>query len=151
MLNILVRILSSSGYKHYEISNFAKEGFESKHNLTYWNNDYYYGFGLGAHGYMHGLRYQNTRSLNNYLEHKFVLEENILSKTQIMENELMLGLRKTEGINLSDFFDKYELNLQDVFPVKPLLKTKELIYKNGYIFINPDKLYIMNEILLKLI
>ena len=151
MYEYLVKKLKASGYNHYEISNFAKEGFESKHNLTYWNNEYYYGFGLGAHGYMHGLRYQNTKSLSNYLEHKFVLEENILSKTQIMENELMLGLRKVQGISLSEFFNKYELNLQDVFPIKPLLKSKDLIYKNGYIFINPDKLYIMNEILLKLI
>jgi len=68
-----------------------------------------------------------------------------------MENELMLGLRKINGINLEEFYDKYEVNIQDAFPVKPLLKNKDLMYKNGYIFINPDKLYIMNEILLKLI
>lgn len=151
MYEYIVKKLTSKGYQHYEISNFAKEGYESKHNLTYWNNKYYYGFGLSAHGYIHGFRYENTRSLQDYLKKDFVLEENILSKREIMENELMLGLRKIEGINLNDFFDKYELNLQDVFPIKPLLKSKDLIYKNGYIFINPDKLYIMNEILLKLI
>ena len=151
MYEYIVKKLTSSGYKHYEISNFAKEGYESIHNLTYWNNEYYYGFGLGAHGYMHGLRYQNTRSLNNYLENKYVLEENILSKKEIMENEVMLGFRKTEGINLEEFFNKYEVNLQDVFPIKALLKSKDLIFKDGNIFINPDKLYIMNEILLKLI
>ena len=63
----------------------------------------------------------------------------------------MLGLRKIKGINLSDFFNKYEVNMQNVFPIKPLIKNKDLIYKDGYIFINPEKLYIMNEILLKLI
>ncbi len=151
MYEYIVKKLTAAGYNHYEVSNFARKGYESKHNLTYWNNEYYYGFGLGAHGYMHGMRYENTRSLNNYLEGKYILEENILSKTEIMENELMLGLRKMEGINLSEFFDKFELNLQDVFPIKPLLKSKDLIYKDGYVFINPDKIYVMNEILLKLI
>lgn len=63
----------------------------------------------------------------------------------------MLGLRKMEGINLQEFYDKYEVNIQDVFPVKPLIKNKDLIYKNGYLFINPEKIYVMNEILLKLI
>ena len=151
MYEYICKKLKSCGYEHYEISNFARPGYESRHNLTYWNNEYYYGFGLGAHGYIHGLRYQNTRHLQDYLTKEYVLEENILSKKEIMENELMLGLRKVEGINVALFFEKYQENIQDVFPIKPLLKTKELIYKNGYIFVNPDKLYIMNAILLKLI
>lgn len=151
MYDYIVKKLTSKEYNHYEVSNFAKVGFQSKHNLTYWNNDYYYGFGLGAHGYVHGLRYQNTKNFNDYLKKNYILEENILSKQDIMENEIMLGLRKTKGINLSEFFKKYNENLQDVFNIKPLLKSKELIYKDGNIFINPKMLYVMNEILLKLI
>ena len=69
----------------------------------------------------------------------------------MMEYEVILGLRMLKGISIQTFFDKYETNIQDVFPVKPLLKSKELIYKNGYIFINPEKIYLMNEILLKLV
>ena len=68
-----------------------------------------------------------------------------------MEDEVMLGLRKIKGINVEEFYEKYNVNIQDVFPVKPLLKNKELVYKNGYLFINKDKIYVMNEILLKLI
>lgn len=151
MYDYIVKKLASKGYNHYEISNFAKEDFESRHNLTYWNNDYYYGFGLSAHGYVHGLRYQNTRNFKEYLNKNYILEENILSKQDIMDNEIMLGFRKTKGIKLSDFFEKYEENLQDIYNVQPLLKSKELIYKNGYIYINPKYLYVMNEILLKLI
>lgn len=151
MYEYIVKKLTNNNYNHYEISNFAKKGYESRHNLTYWNNEYYYGFGLGAHGYVHGVRYENTRSFHDYLNGNYILEENILSKQQIMENELMLGLRKTKGINLNEFFNKYDINLQDVFDIKPLLKTKYLIYKNGNIFVNPSKLYVMNEILLKLI
>lgn len=151
MYEYIVKKLTNNNYNHYEISNFAKKGYESRHNLTYWNNEYYYGFGLGAHGYVHGVRYENTRSFHDYLNGNYILEENILSKQQIMENELMLGLRKTKGINLNEFFNKYDINLQDVFDIKPLLKSKDLIYKDGNIFINPSKLYVMNEILLKLI
>ena len=151
MYEYIVKKLTNNNYNNYEISNFAKKGYESRHNLTYWNNEYYYGFGLGAHGYVHGVRYENTRSFHDYLNGNYILEENILSKQQIMENELMLGLRKTKGINLNEFFNKYDINLQDVFDIKPLLKTKDLIYKNGNIFVNPSKLYVMNEILLKLI
>ena len=151
MYEYIVKKLTNNNYNHYEISNFAKKGYESRHNLTYWNNEYYYGFGLGAHGYVHGVRYENTRSFHDYLNGNYILEENILSKQQIMENELMLGLRKKKGINLNEFFNKYDINLQDVFDIKPLLKTKDLIYKNGNIFVNPSKLYVMNEILLKLI
>ena len=138
-------------YTHYEVSNFAKEGFESKHNMAYWLNEEYYGFGLGASGYINGFRYENTHNLDDYIEGKYHKEESLLSNEEIMEYEVILGLRMLKGINLQNFFDKYGVNIQDVFPVKPLLKSKELIYKDGYLFINPDKIYVMNEILLKLV
>lgn len=138
-------------YTHYEVSNFAKEGFESKHNMAYWLNEEYYGFGLGASGYINGFRYENTHNLNDYLEGEYHKEESLLSNEEIMEYEVILGLRMLKGINLQTFFDKYGVNIQDVFPVKPLLKSKELIYKDGHLFINPNKIYVMNEILLKLV
>ncbi len=143
--------LEKTGFNHYEVSNFALPGYESKHNLCYWNNQEYYGFGLGASGYIKGFRYENTKSFSKYLEGNYKENEHLVSKVEMMENELMLALRKMKGINLQEFFDKYEVNLQDVFPVKPLIKNKELIYKDGYIFINPKYIYVMNEILLKLI
>lgn len=143
--------LKKSGYDHYEISNFAKKGYASRHNLQYWNNQEYYGFGLGASGFIKGFRYENTRSLDEYLKDNYKDQEHLVSTQEMMENEVMLGLRKIKGINLQEFFDKYEVNLQDVFPVKPLIRNKELIYKDGYIFINPKYIYVMNEILLKLI
>ena len=66
MYKIICNFLKEKGFKHYEISNFAKEGYESKHNLVYWNNEHYYGFGLGASGYISNIRYNNTRNLNEY-------------------------------------------------------------------------------------
>ena len=151
MYEYICQKLKKSGYKHYEVSNFAKEGYESKHNLTYWNNLEYYGFGCGASGYIGGVRYDNTRSLSNYLKGDFNSSEELLSKDKIMEYELILGLRKLEGIKLEDFYKKFGVNMQNVFPVKPLLRNGDLIYQNGYIKINPQKIYIMNEILLKLV
>ena len=143
--------LKKAGYNHYEVSNFAKPGYESKHNLGYWNNEEYYGFGCGASGYLAGVRYDNTRSLTNYLKGDIKSTEQLLSKEMIMEYELILGFRKLEGIQLKSFYDKYQINMQDVFPLKPLIKNGDLVYKDGFVKINPKKIYIMNEILLKLV
>lgn len=151
MYEYICKKLVKYGYNHYEVSNFAKEGFESKHNLTYWNNNEYYGFGCGASGYLSGVRYDNTRSLSTYLKKEFTSTENLISKEAKMEYEVILGLRKTKGINIKEFYKKYNVNIQDVFPIKPLLKSEELIYKNDYIYINPKYLYVMNEILVKLV
>ncbi len=151
LYNVICKKLKKKGYIHYEVSNFAKKGYESRHNLTYWNNLEYYGFGLGASGFIEAIRYENTKSLTEYLKGNFVSSKSLMSKVDNMENELILGLRKLEGVNLNDFFAKYEENMQNIFPIKPLIKSGDLIYKNGYVYINPKKLYVMNEILIKLI
>lgn len=151
MFNYIRKKLKRKKYSHYEISNFALDGKESIHNLTYWNNEEYYGFGLGSHGYIDGIRYENTKNFKKYTEDNYVAKQEIVGIKEKQENELMLGFRKIKGINLIEFYNKYKVNMQDVFPIKTLIKNKDLIYKNGYVFINPDKLYIMNEILLKMI
>ncbi len=150
MYDYICKRLKKSGYKHYEISNFAVSSYESKHNLRYWNNEEYYGFGLGASGYTMGLRYDNTKSLTKYLNGITKVNSSLVSKREMMENELMLGLRKIDGINLKKFYNKYGINIQYEFPIEKLLATKELVFKKGYLFIPSDKLYIMNEILIKL-
>ncbi len=151
MYDYIVSRLESKKYLRYEISNFSKKGKESRHNLNYWNNLEYYGFGLGASGYIASVRYENTRSLTDYLNGKYVLKQELLTKEVSMDNELMLGLRKIEGINLQNFYDKYDVNLQEVYDIKELLKNNDLIYDKGYLYINKDELYIMNEILIKIL
>lgn len=151
MYETICKTLKKAGYNHYEVSNFAKKGYESKHNLTYWNNEEYYGFGVGASGYYAAVRYENTKSLTEYLKGNIVSSKALMSKVDNMENELILGFRKLEGINLEKFFDKFEENMQNIFPIKPLIKSGDLIYKDGWVYINPEKLYVMNEILIKLI
>ena len=151
MYEYICKKLKRKGFKHYEVSNFALDGFESLHNLTYWNNEEYYGFGLGASGFLENVRYENTKNLTKYLNEEWTREQTILSKQDFMDNELMLGLRKIQGINIQEFNKKYDINIEDVYPINTLVKNKDLIHKKGYIFINPRKLYLMNEILLKLI
>ena len=143
------KVLTSNGYKQYEISNYAKEGYESKHNLVYWNNDNYYGFGLGASGYVDNIRYDNTRSLNKYLNGNYILEKHKLDKKETIQNEFILGFRKIEGININKFKEKYNLNPLDIAIVKKQLKNNLLILENNYLKINPKYLYVSNEILLE--
>ena len=151
MYELICDKLDNKMYVHYEVSNFAKRGKESRHNLTYWNNEEYYGFGLGASGYRHGVRYENTRSITKYFKGEYVKNEELLSKEDKMYNELMLGFRKMEGINLREFFLKYEINMQEAFDLREVLKEKELLVDGEYIYVNPEYIYVMNEILIKII
>ena len=143
--------LKNKGYYQYEVSNFSKKGYESLHNLNYWNNSEYYGFGLGASGYIGNVRYTNTKNLTKYLNGNFSGTEEILSKDDVMTNEIMLGFRKLQGINLQEFYNKYGVNLQEVFNIQKYLDSKDIIYKDGYLAINPKKIYVMNEILIHII
>ena len=149
MYQYIVNTLGSRN--HYEVSNFAIKGYESIHNLGYWNNEEYYGFGLGASGYIDKIRYTNTKNLKDYLLGKYVKTKEIIGEKENMDYEIMLGLRKCQGINLTDFYQKFGKNLEDVYDIKVLLKSKELIKKKGYVYINPIYIYVMNEIILKII
>lgn len=152
MYNYICDTLKKEGFKHYELSNFAKDGYESKHNLTYWNNKEYYGFGLSASGYVDSVRYTNTRSLKKYISGKYYrIENNLLSKTEKMENEMILGLRKINGVKKDDFKVKYGLDIEEVFKIDNLLKQNLLIDDGINIYINPKYLYIQNSILINFI
>ncbi len=151
MYKYICNTLKKHGFNHYEVSNFARPTYESKHNLGYWANQEYYGFGLGAHGFTNELRYENTRSFNTYLKDKYRFTELIVSKKEDMENFIILGLRKLKGIDIEEFFNKYKINIQDAFNITPLLKDGSLEMDGKYIKINEDKIYVMNEILNKIL
>ena len=85
MYNLIRKTLKENGYEHYEISNFAKKGYESKHNLTYWNNEQYYGFGMGASSYIDNKRITNTKSITKYLNNQYRLEVEIVDLNSKME------------------------------------------------------------------
>ena len=151
MYNLICNKLNKNGYNHYEISNFSKEGYESKHNLTYWNNNEYYGFGLGASGYVNSVRYDNTRSFNNYISNKYIKESYKLSKEETIQNEFILGLRKINGIDKELFKLKYNIDIHDIDKVNKLLKENKLLENKKNIYINPEYIYVSNDILVEFI
>jgi len=151
MYNTIIDKLKSNGYKHYEISNFAKEGYESRHNLTYWNNNEYYGFGLGASGYINNVRYDNTKSINEYFKGNYLLDKHELDIKETIENEFILGLRKIDGINKEKFYNKYKINIESIDIVKKLLKEDKLLENEKNIYINPKYIYVSNDILIEFI
>lgn len=143
--------LLDKGYKHIEISNYAKDGYKPVHNLVYWNNEEYYGFGAGASGYLGSVRYSNTRNVFKYIKGNYnYLVEN-LSNYDIIENEMILGLRKIEGVNKRLFYQKYNKRIDDYFDIDSLVAKGLLKDENDYIFIPSDKLYVSNSILINFI
>ncbi len=108
------KMLKRNGYNHYEISNFAKNNFESRHNLDCWNQEEYIGFGLAAHSYLENKRFSNTNNLNKYINCKNFNDITILHEEQSREEKakefMMLGLRKIEGISISEFERKFRIN-----------------------------------------
>ena len=134
-------------YNHYEISNYAKEGYESKHNLTYWNNEEYYGFGVGAASYINNKRILNSKDIISYFNKEYKTYEEELTTEDKISYELILGFRKTKGINMDEFFKKYNIDIKELYNIKDLINDNKLVIKDGYISINEEYLYIENEIL----
>lgn len=150
MYNYIEKTLESNGYIHYEVSNYARKGYVSKHNLVYWNNDYYYGFGLSSTSYLNNERIVNTKNLTKYLNGEYLGSTEYEDKSIRIENEVMLGLRKLEGINLDTFKNKYNISLFDVYDVDNLIKQGYLEIVDNYLRIKKDYIYIMNEILYRI-
>ncbi|WP_188453608.1 radical SAM family heme chaperone HemW [Virgibacillus oceani] len=145
MYDLLRRTMKQNGIEQYEISNFAKPGYESKHNLTYWNNDYYYGFGAGAHGYLPGKRTGNIRPLPAYVKQAMENGKPILSTEKIgfkenIEEELFLGLRKLAGINKTVFKHKFGFELDSLYEQQ----ISKLVQK-GWLQNNADSVHLTDQ------
>ena len=119
MFEYIIAELERAGFVHYEISNFSKQGFESRHNLMYWDNAEYYGIGAGASGYVDGVRYKNHGPIRHYLkaveEGSARINEEHLSQREQMEEEMFLGLRKKSGISMARFEEKFERSFQGLY------------------------------------
>jgi len=100
-------LLCKHGYNHYEISNFAKKGYESLHNLTYWKDERYYGCGLGASGFVNNIRYTNTRSISEYNAGKRISEKEEITVNDDKEYYIMLNLRTMFGISYKDYQERF--------------------------------------------
>ena len=111
MFEYIIAELERAGFEHYEISNFSKPSFESRHNLMYWDNAEYYGIGAGASGYVNGVRYKNHGPIRHYLsaveEGNARITEEHLSQKEQMEEEMFLGRRKKSGVSMARFEEKF--------------------------------------------
>ncbi|MBR0605768.1 oxygen-independent coproporphyrinogen III oxidase [Bacillus safensis] len=136
MYELVMDEMERHGLKQYEISNYAKPGFESQHNLTYWSNEDYFGFGAGAHGYVDGIRNVNAGPVKHYLElidqTGFPYKEtHQVTRAEQIEEEMFLGLRKIEGVKSADFQAKYGAAPEALFStVLEDLEEKGLIVKD---------------------
>lgn len=145
-----VNFLKKEGFSHYEISNFSKTGYESRHNLNYWNNENYYGFGAAASGYENNIRYTNQDNIEKYIQNpKLKIFKAEVSDSEKLEEEIFLGLRRTNGIDIGllnqkfciDFEDKYKHIIDKYTLSKHLIKTE-----NGY-KLTLDGILLSNNIL----
>lgn len=132
-------VLEENEYIHYEISNFAKKGYESKHNLNCWNQKPYLGFGLAAHSYYNKTRYSNVSNFDKYgVEPKIIHE--IQTKQDEQKEYMMLGLRKIDGVSIADFKNKFVEN-----PIYIFRKELDKLVKEDLLEIDEDKIKLTNK------
>ena len=119
MFEYIIAELGKAGFEHYEISNFSKPGFESRHNLMYWDNAEYYGIGAGASGYVDGVRYKNHGPIRHDLEAVKAgdarVQEEVLTLKEQMEEEMFLGLRKKSGVSKKRFEEKFGISFEEQY------------------------------------
>ena len=133
MYHMAKDMLTSYGYGHYEISNFAKAGFECLHNLTYWKAEEYAGLGAGAHSYLDSVRFNNVYSVENYIDCITrgtlpVEDEHPLDAEEKMSEFMMLGFRLIGGISLTEFMQRFGSDVYALFGNKiKMLENKGLI------------------------
>ena len=151
MYEYICNKLKSNNYIHYEISNFCRKGYESIHNMCYWKNKEYYGFGLGASSYIDDRRIINTKYLSRYINNNYIDSYEELSIKDRQEYEIILNLRIKDGIDLDEFYNKYNIKLEDIYNYFDLVKEGLLELNNNHLYINEDKWYISNSIIVKLL
>ncbi len=153
MYELVMRKMEEAGIGQYEISNYAKKGYESKHNLTYWNNEEYFGLGAGAHGYINGERTVNAGPVKHYIDlieqsgfpYK---EKHRVTKNEQIEEEMFLGLRKTAGVDKEHFFQKYGRTVDDLFPkvLRSLEETGLIVNTSNNVFLTHNGKMLGNEV-----
>ena len=142
--DIVDKTLKENGFVHYEVSNWAKPGHMSEHNLTYWRNEEYYGVGLGASGYIKDIRYKNTVNLSQYLKRAFVSEKEKVSPRDKITYQIMLNLRTIEGLDMS-FVKGKELVVDE------LIQQGLLVKENDRLIPTYEGMMILDHVILSLL
>lgn len=149
--------LEKNGYRRYEISNFAREGEESRHNLLYWHMEEYFGAGASAHSFMNGKRFYNKSDLSKYLQGfhsgngKEIAEDTLHSLEERKDEAVMLALRTSEGLCLSDFRNRFGADFFEAYQKGFEAAKKYLIVEKDRIFIKKDYLLLENSVLSSLL
>lgn len=156
MYALVMERMAKAGREHYEISNYAKPGYQSQHNLAYWRNENYFGFGAGAHGYIEGKRYSNNGPIQHYLEplrkkESPILYQKELTPLNVIEEELMLGLRKMKGVNRSHFQQKFNEPVEKYYAdeIESLIKRELLMVEDDFLRLTQKGKYLGNEVFQK--
>ena len=144
-------ILKEAGFNRYEISNYAKEGYECRHNVRYWVRENYLGLGLGASSMVENTRFKNTEWLDEYLlENKYMEKTEVqnLTPNECMEEFMFLGLRMTKGISKKAFLETFGVAVETVYrEVLERLKEQKLIAEEGdLIFLTEYGLDVSNRV-----
>lgn len=148
------REFSKHGYHQYEISNFAKDGYECRHNLKYWNCEEYIGLGVAAHSYCDDIRYFNTSSLERYMQGEYIEEKtDKLSDDDKIKEFIIMGLRKTEGISKTEFQKRFNADVCELFGEQiERFKTLKLMEENGdFLRLTFDGINVSNSVLCEFI
>ncbi len=144
----------SQGYEHYEISNFARKGRRSRHNLHTWQGREYLGLGVAAHGYIEGVRYGNSRDLKAFLAGEDITESRVTVTVQdAAEEAVMLGLRLSDGIDLQTLTQKYPLKLTDEFNAicRSFVHAGLMICEDGGIALTEKGFLVSNQLIVSLL
>lgn len=157
--NQIFTYLHNNNYDRYEISNFAIKGYESYHNLITWNNNHYLACGVSGSYYIDNIRYTNIKSVKDYIKYinnneydKIIGEKVLLNDKDIMDEYLILGLRKNDGVNIDEFNLRYNKNIFNVYPnINKLIQEDIFEIKDGNLMIKYDKIYLENAILNKIL
>ena len=149
----IVSFLREHGYERYEISNFARNGKYSRHNLTYWHDEEYYGCGLGASGYVSGVRYENTKSLPEYLKGNFISSKEIVGEKELEEYFLLTNLRLENGFLKADYKAQFGFDFEEKYNSKifNFSLSKYFDFTNDRVRLTDEGLILMDFILLKLL
>ena len=153
MYNFILDFLRKHGFNRYEVSNFAKKGNESKHNLTYWRNEKYYGIGVGASGYINNIRYRNLGNLSKYIKGLREKDEEILNLDDERKYFLITNLRLEEGFDIETYNKKFKKDFLNDYKneIEFLLLAKAIAINNNLIKCTDYGLLTLNLVLEKFI
>ncbi|MDR4022262.1 MAG: radical SAM family heme chaperone HemW [Eubacteriales bacterium] len=154
MYYLAKEMLSDKSYKQYEISNFAKEGFECYHNKVYWRTEEYQGFGLGAHSYSDGVRFHNTYDMKEYLRGEGLrMDKEFLSLQEKQEEFMFMGLRMNEGVSEAEFLRRFGESMDSAYgdEIKELISEELLVKKDGRLSLTDRGVDISNSVFEKFI